>query len=89
MKAHIVLYHYMKIALVCIIEDNFQIQAPGAYIRGAYYRRSLRLRFGGLVYGRAYTRRGLFSEFYGMEADVSSISLACGFQITWFVKHIY
>ena len=41
------------------------------------------------MYGGAYTRRGLFSEFYGMEADVSSISLACGFQITWFVKRIY
>ena len=22
-------------------------------------------RFGGLIYGGAYTRRGLFSEFYG------------------------
>ena len=25
----------------------------------------LRFRFGGLVYGGAFTRRGLFSEFYG------------------------
>ena len=33
MKAHIVLQHYMKFALVCIIENNFQIQALGAYIR--------------------------------------------------------
>ena len=39
MKAHIVLQHYMKFALVCIIENNFQIQALGAYIRRAYYRR--------------------------------------------------
>ena len=31
MKAHIVLHHYV-FALVCISEDNFQIQVPGAYI---------------------------------------------------------
>ena len=30
MEAHIVLHHYMKFALVCIIEDNFQIQTPWA-----------------------------------------------------------
>ena len=26
----------------------------------------LRYEFGGLIFGGAYTRRGLFSEFYGM-----------------------
>ena len=26
----------------------------------------LRYRFGGLIFGGAYTRRGLFSEFYGI-----------------------
>ena len=31
----------------------------------------LRYRFGGLIFGRAYTWRGLFSEFYGI-FDASS-----------------
>ena len=46
---------------------KFQVQAS----RGAYIRRGdlkegfLRHDFGGLIFGGAYTRRGLFSEFYG------------------------
>ena len=45
----------------------FQVQAPGgAYIwRGDLTEGFLRYRFGGLIFGGAYTRRGLFSEFYG------------------------
>ena len=48
-------------------EGQFQVQAP----RGAYIRRGdltegfLRYDFGGLIFGGAYTWRGLFSEFYG------------------------
>ena len=39
----------------------------GAYIwRGYLTKGFLRYRFGGLIFGGAYTRRGLFSEFYGM-----------------------
>ena len=51
-----------------VFEGNFQVQAP----RGAYIRRGdlmdgfLRYEFGGLIFRGAYTRRGLFSEFYGM-----------------------
>ena len=48
----------------------FQVQAPpggGAYIgRGDLTEGFLRCRFGGLIFGGAYTWRGLFSEFYGM-----------------------
>ena len=44
----------------------FQVQSPG----GALYLEGLtegflRYRFGGLIFGGAYTWRGLFSEFYG------------------------
>ena len=52
-----------------VFEGKFQVQAP----RGAYIRRGdltegfLRYEFGGLIFGGAYTRRGLFSEFYGTE----------------------
>ena len=55
-----------------VFEDNFQVQAPpppggGAYIsRGDLKKGSLRHEFGGLIFGGAYTWRGLFSEFYGM-----------------------
>ena len=50
-----------------VFEGKFQIQAP----RGAYIRRGnltdgfLSYDFGGLVFGGAYTWRGLFSESYG------------------------
>ena len=51
-----------------VLEGKFQVQAP----RGAYIRRGdltegfLRYDFGGLIFGGAYTWRGLFSQFYGM-----------------------
>ena len=50
----------------CVSEGNFQVQAPqGAYIRrGDVTAGFLRYEFGGLIFGGAYTRRGLFSEFY-------------------------
>ena len=46
----------------------FQVQAPGgAYIwRGDLTEGFLRYRFGGLIFGGAYTWRVLFSEFYGI-----------------------
>ena len=53
-------------------EDQFQVQAP----RGAYIRRGdltegfLRYDFGGLIFGGAYTWRGLFSQFYGMQKSI-------------------
>ena len=40
---------------------------PGAYIwRGDLTEGFLRYEFGGLIFGGAYTWRGLFSEFYGL-----------------------
>ena len=58
MKAHIVLHHYMKFALVFIIEDNFQIQAPGAYDYRRYFCVSDLggLYKEGLIHGRGYFR---------------------------------
>ena len=51
-----------------VFEGNFQVQAPrGAYIwRGNLTEGFLRYEFGGLLFGVAYTWRGLFSEFYGI-----------------------
>ena len=51
----------------CVFEGNFQVQAPrGPYIsRGDLTEGFLRYEFGGLIFGGAYTRRGLFSDFYG------------------------
>ena len=50
-----------------VFEGNFQVQAPmGAYIwRGDLTNGFLRYELGGLIFGGAYTTRGLFSEFYG------------------------
>ena len=46
-----------------VFEGNFQVQAPqGAYIwRGDLTEGFLRFRFGGLIFGGAYTWKGLFS----------------------------
>ena len=51
-----------------VFEGNFQVQAPrGSYIwRGDLTEGFLGYEFGGLIFGGAYTWRGLFSEFYGM-----------------------
>ena len=61
-----------------VFEGKFQIQAPrGAYIRrGDFTEGFLRYDFGGLIFGGAYTWRGLFSEFYG------SSFMSCKF---WYV----
>ena len=46
----------------------FRVQAPrGLYLEGRFNGGLfLRYQLRGLVFGEAYTRRGLFSEFYGM-----------------------
>ena len=51
-----------------VFEGKFHVQAPpGAYIRrGDLTEGFLRYNFEGLIFGGAYTWRGLFSEFYGM-----------------------
>ena len=51
-----------------VFEGNFPSTSPrGAYIwRGDLTERFLRNQFGRLIFGGAYTWRGLFSEFYGI-----------------------
>ena len=45
-----------------VFEGNFPSTSP----RGALTEGFLRYEFGGLIFARAYTWRGLFSEFYGI-----------------------
>ena len=51
-----------------VFESNFPSTSPrGAYIwRDDLMEGFLCYRFGGLIFGGAYTWRGLFSEFYGI-----------------------
>ena len=60
------MYHFCLV-LLCIREQIPTVQASrGAYIqRGDLTEGFLRFDFGGLIFGWAYTCRGLFSEFYG------------------------
>ena len=60
-----------------VFEGNFPSTSPrGAYIwRGDLTEGFLRYEFGGLIFGGAYTRRGLFSEFYGIYSDTNSTTL--------------
>ena len=49
-----------------VFECNFQVQARGAYIwRGDLTEGFLGYELWGLIFGGAYTWKGLFSEFYG------------------------
>ena len=61
------------IALVWIIEDNFQMQAPGSFY-------SEGLIIGGIfafqIWG-ASIRRGLFSEFYGIYFALPTLTMLC------------
>ena len=49
-----------------VFEGNFPSKSPWRpYIRSGHLTEGfLRYRFGGLIFGGAYTYRGLFSEFY-------------------------
>jgi len=61
-----------------VFEGKFQVQAPpgGLYSKGRFNGGFLRYDFGGLIFGGAYTWRGLFSEFYGNCLAVF-VSVAC------------
>ena len=64
-----------------VFEGKFQVQASrGAYIqRGDLTEGFSHYCFGGLIFGGAFTWRGLFSEFYGSYFNVVySISVNTG-----------
>ena len=52
-----------------VFEGNFPSTSPpgGLYLEGRFHGGFLRYRFGGLIFGGAYTWRGFFTEFYGRE----------------------
>ena len=57
--------------LYFLFEGNFPSKSPPGGVGGLIWRGNLtedflRYRFGGLIFGGAYTLRGLFSEFYGI-----------------------
>ena len=63
-----------------VFEGNFPSTSPrGAYIwRGDLTEGFLRYRFGGLIFGGAYTWRGLFLEFHGRLTNFNLITnLTC------------
>ena len=50
-----------------VFEGNFQVQAGGGlHLEGRFDGWFCALPPWGLIFGRAYTWRGLFSEFYGI-----------------------
>ena len=61
-----------------VFEGNFPSTIPWeAYIwRADLTEGFLRHRFEGLIFGGAYTWRGLFSEFYGMFINAKQLSFA-------------
>ena len=71
-------------ALCCFVfEGNFPSTSPpgGLYLEGRFNGVFfLCYEFGGLIFGRAYTWRGLFSEFYGIFFLLSNALLQHLFQ---------
>ena len=61
-----------------VFEGNFPSTSPrGAYIwRGDLTEGFLRYEFGGLIFGGAYSWRGLFSEFYGIQHKEAGLQVA-------------
>ena len=61
-----------KFTVFALFSSAFQGNFPSTSSRGAYIWKGdlteglLRYRFGGLIFGGAYSWRGLFSEFYGI-----------------------
>ena len=68
-----------------VFEGNFQVQAPrGAYIwRGDLTEGFLRYEFGGLIFGGAYTWRGLFSEFTVSKLPMLTSNDVINFCLFW------
>ena len=61
-----------------VFEGNFPSTSPrGAYIWRGDLTECLRYRFGGLIFGGAYTWRGLFSEFYGSYFFRTLVNYTC------------
>ena len=77
--SHIVGSKFTVFALFYFVfESNFPSTSPrGAYIwRGDLTEGFLCYQIGGLIFGGAYTWRGLFSEFYGISKLLYVISRA-------------
>ena len=59
-----------------VFEGNFPSTSPpgggggGLYLEGRFNGGFLLYRFGGLIFGGAYTWRDLFSEFYGISSHL-------------------
>ena len=68
--SHIVGRKFTVFALFFFVfGGNFQVSTSpmrGSYLEGQFNRGLFALRVWGLIFGGAYTWRGLFSEFYGM-----------------------
>ena len=62
-----------------VFEANFQVQAPRGggllYLEGPFNGGFFALQIWGLIFGGAYTRRGLFSEFYGIALNYQKICI--------------
>ena len=68
------IYHFCFV-LLCIRGQIPSTSPPGGlYSEGRFNGGFLRYEFGGLIFGRAYTLRGLFSEFYGISSTDSKVS---------------
>ena len=67
------IYHFCFV-LFCIRGQIPSTNPRGAYIwKGDLTEGFLRYDFGGLIFGGAYTWRGLFLEFYGMSRGIAAV----------------
>ena len=72
-------YYTVFDLLYFVFEGTFPVQAPrGLYSEGRINKGFLHYEFEGLIFGRAYNWRDLFSEFYGMLSVTTP-------NVTWFI----
>ena len=69
-----------------VFEDNFPSTSPGRggglYLEGRFNGEFLVLPVWGLIFGGAYTWRGLFSEFCGIQ-DLTSLAVKFSLRREW------
>ena len=73
-----------------VFDGNFQVQAPrgGLYLEVRFNGGFLRYNFWGLIFGGAYTWRGLFLEFYGIRRELPTLYFEFNWKNNLFAKRV-
>ena len=68
--------------------SKFKPPGGGLYLEGRFNGGFLRYEFGGLIFGGAYTWRGLFLEFYGIWRELPTLYFEFNWKTKLFAKRV-